>query len=132
MSAAGRVAILRDAAHLGLRTEIRAAPPTDPGYPISGWVSSAVYTRLAIPDVIPHGRRVLYLDTDTPVLSDLRPLLRHSVHGHPQSRPPPRQGSRRVLSRPAGVRSTPGAIGVRRGGVHFRHLKPSGVARRPG
>lgn len=78
-----RQAILRDADHLGLRTELRLAPRTDPHYPVSDWVSGAVYVRLAIPEVIPDERRVLYLDADTLVLDDLRPLLRQPLEGRP-------------------------------------------------
>ncbi|MFH8387179.1 glycosyltransferase family 8 protein [Kitasatospora sp. NPDC018058] len=83
ISAANRKAILRDADRTGLRTELRLAPLTDPRYPVSDWVSGAVYVRLAIPEVIPDERRVLYLDADTLVLGDLRPLLRQSLDGRP-------------------------------------------------
>ena len=78
-----RQAILREADNLGLRTELRTVPRTDPRYPVSDWVSAAVYVRLAIPEVIPDERRVLYLDADTLVLGDLRPLLRQSLEGRP-------------------------------------------------
>ncbi|MEV7357323.1 glycosyltransferase family 8 protein [Kitasatospora sp. NPDC091276] len=83
ISEANREAILRDADRMGLRTELRPAPTTDPRYPVSDWVSGAVYVRLAIPEVIPDERRVLYLDADTLVLGDLRPLLRQSLDGRP-------------------------------------------------
>jgi lipopolysaccharide biosynthesis glycosyltransferase len=78
-----RRGILHDAEYLGLRTELRPAPRPDPGYPVSGWVSNAVYTRLSIPEVIPDEDRVLYLDADTMVLADLRPLLRQPLLGCP-------------------------------------------------
>jgi UDP-D-galactose:(glucosyl)LPS alpha-1,3-D-galactosyltransferase len=83
LSDENRKAILGDGDRLGLRTELRPAPTTDPRYPVSDWVSGAVYVRLAIPEVIPDERRVLYLDADTLVLGDLRPLLLHSLAGHP-------------------------------------------------
>ncbi|WP_052509665.1 glycosyltransferase family 8 protein [Kitasatospora griseola] len=83
ISATNRKAILHDADRTGLHTELRPAPLTDPRYPVSDWVSGAVYVRLAIPEVIPDERRVLYLDADTLVLGDLRPLLRQSLDGHP-------------------------------------------------
>ncbi|MEV7118260.1 glycosyltransferase family 8 protein [Kitasatospora griseola] len=83
ISATNRKAILRDADRAGLHTELRSAPLTDPRYPVSDWVSGAVYARLAIPEVISDEHRVLYLDADTLVLGDLRPLLRQSLGGHP-------------------------------------------------
>ncbi|AXG81941.1 glycosyltransferase family 8 protein [Streptomyces paludis] len=83
IGSANRQAILRDAEHLGLHTELRPVPLTDPRYPVSDWVSAAVYVRLAIPQVVPDERRVLYLDADTLVLGDLRPLLRQSLGGRP-------------------------------------------------
>lgn len=78
-----RQAIRRDAQYLGLPTQLRPAPIPDLGYPVSDWVSSAVYTRLSIPEVIPDEPRVLYLDADTMVLADLRPLLRQPLLGSP-------------------------------------------------
>jgi UDP-D-galactose:(glucosyl)LPS alpha-1,3-D-galactosyltransferase len=78
-----RNAIERDAHAVGLATQLRPAPVPNPRYPISDWVSSAVYTRLSIPDVIPEETRVLYLDADTMVLGDLRPLLREPLLGSP-------------------------------------------------
>lgn len=48
---------------------------------MSGWVSAAVYLLLAIGDTLSHRGRVLYLDVDTLVLIDLRPLLLTSLEG---------------------------------------------------
>ncbi|KQV20882.1 hypothetical protein ASC99_20460 [Kitasatospora sp. Root107] len=83
ISSAGRRAIEHDAEHLGLATQLRPAPVPDPNYPVSDWISNAVYTRLSIPVVIPDETRVLYLDADTMVLTDLRPLLRQPLLGSP-------------------------------------------------
>jgi UDP-D-galactose:(glucosyl)LPS alpha-1,3-D-galactosyltransferase len=83
VSVESRTTILRDATQLGLSTRILAAPAPDPGYPVSGWVSEAVYARLSIPLVVHDEDRVLYLDADTIVLGDLRSLLRRPLHGHP-------------------------------------------------
>jgi lipopolysaccharide biosynthesis glycosyltransferase len=49
--------------------------------PVSGWVSNAVYLRLAIGDTVGHHERVLYLDADTLVMGDLRPLLLTPLNG---------------------------------------------------
>lgn len=83
ISAQNRAAMLRDAEDLGVHMELRPAPMTDPRYPVSDWVSGAVYSRLAIPEVVPDERRVLYLDVDTVVLGDLTSLLQQSLDGHP-------------------------------------------------
>lgn len=83
LTPASRRAIEQDARLLGLSAQLRLAPVPDPSYPISDWVSSAVYTRLSIPEVIPDEARVLYLDADTMVLRDLRPLLRQPLLGSP-------------------------------------------------
>lgn len=45
------------------------------GHPVSKWISQAAYLRLAIPEAASGADRVLYLDCDTLVLDDLRPLL---------------------------------------------------------
>jgi UDP-D-galactose:(glucosyl)LPS alpha-1,3-D-galactosyltransferase len=63
--------------------ELRAVPAGAAGYPVSGWVSDAVYLRLTIGEVIVDEPVVLYLDADTIVLDDLRPLLRHPMAGMP-------------------------------------------------
>jgi UDP-D-galactose:(glucosyl)LPS alpha-1,3-D-galactosyltransferase len=52
-------------------------------FPVTGWVSSAVYLRLAIPEVIADEPAVLYMDADTLVLRDLCPLLRQPLGGAP-------------------------------------------------
>jgi len=76
---ADRAMIVRRAAELGLAVQVRSAAEAGDRYPLSGWVSAAVYLRLAIPEVLGGEPRVLYLDTDTLVLDDLRPLLRHPL-----------------------------------------------------
>ncbi|MEU4234870.1 glycosyltransferase family 8 protein [Nonomuraea sp. NPDC026600] len=50
--------------------------------PVSGWVSDAVYLRLEIGDALADRYdRILYLDADTLVLDDLRPLLLTPLEG---------------------------------------------------
>lgn len=77
-----RAAILAEGDSAGLLVRVRPAPAPDPRYPVDGWVSSAVYTRLSIPDVVGDEARVLYLDADTLVVGDLRPLLELPLSGH--------------------------------------------------
>ncbi|OLE23589.1 MAG: hypothetical protein AUG49_15635 [Catenulispora sp. 13_1_20CM_3_70_7] len=83
LTAAGREAIRTEAEHADLPVGIRPAPAPDPAYPVSHWVSSAVYARLSIPEVVDDEERVLYLDSDTMVLGDLRPLLSLALDGQP-------------------------------------------------
>ena len=78
---ADRAMIVRQAAQLGLAVQIRSVTDVADRYPVSGWVSVAVYLRLAIAQVLGGEPRVLYLDADTLVLDDLRPLLRHPLGG---------------------------------------------------
>lgn len=80
---ASAASILRDAESLGLPVEIRPAPDSDPGLPIGAWYSRAIYARMTIPDVIDDVPRVLYMDVDTLVLADLRPLLVRDLGDHP-------------------------------------------------
>lgn len=83
LTPAGRAAIVAEGERAGLRVHIRPAPAIDPAYPVSHWVSDAVYARLSIPEVVDDEVRVLYLDTDTMVLGDLRPLLSLPLDGRP-------------------------------------------------
>lgn len=83
LTAAARAAILAEGERAGLPVGIRRAPVVDPAYPVSHWVSKAVYARLSIPDVVDDEERVLYLDTDLMVLGDLRPLLALALDGRP-------------------------------------------------
>jgi lipopolysaccharide biosynthesis glycosyltransferase len=83
LTAAARSAILTEAESAGLPVGIRQAPVVDPAYPVSHWISKAVYARLSIPDVVDDEERVLYLDTDLMVLGDLRPLLTLALDGRP-------------------------------------------------
>ncbi|MGW6929780.1 glycosyltransferase family 8 protein [Lentzea sp. NPDC054927] len=75
--------ILRDAGSLGLPVEIRPIPDSDPGLPIGAWYSRAIYARMTIPNVLEDESRALYMDVDTLVLADLRPLLTRDLGGHP-------------------------------------------------
>lgn len=81
LTAASRAAILAEGECADLPVRIRLAPAVDPAYPVSHWISSAVYARLSIPEVVDDEDRVLYLDTDTMVLGDLRPLLGLALGG---------------------------------------------------
>jgi UDP-D-galactose:(glucosyl)LPS alpha-1,3-D-galactosyltransferase len=71
------------ASRLGLRVELRAAGSAGTAYPVFGWVTDAVYVRLAIPEVVIDSRVVLYLDADAIVLRDLTPLLETTLDGRP-------------------------------------------------
>ncbi|MBR7825999.1 glycosyltransferase family 8 protein [Actinospica sp. MGRD01-02] len=83
LSSGSTASILRDGAALGLAVEIRAIPETDSNLPVTAWYSRAVFARMTIPDVIEDEPRVLYMDADTLVLADLRPLLERDLGGHP-------------------------------------------------
>ncbi len=76
LSAAARAWIGEEGAGLGLVVQIREVPDRAwRRHPVSGWVSEAVYLRLAVAEALPDEPRALYLDVDTLVLRDLRPLL---------------------------------------------------------
>ncbi len=67
----------------GLRVELM---PFDPGWvadtPLrSPHLSRAAYARLFLPELLPEQKRVLWLDADTIVLSDLRPLWEVDLGG---------------------------------------------------
>jgi lipopolysaccharide biosynthesis glycosyltransferase len=80
LSRAGRDRLAFHADRLGIDAEMHRVEPARPA-PVSGWVSEAVYLRLEIADTLgPHGT-VLYLDVDTLVLGDLRPLLLTPLEG---------------------------------------------------
>jgi lipopolysaccharide biosynthesis glycosyltransferase len=54
------------------------------GSPVSGHVNLVSYYRILIPRVLPsHVRRVIYLDSDLIVRSDLAHLWAHELNGHP-------------------------------------------------
>jgi lipopolysaccharide biosynthesis glycosyltransferase len=76
----GRLAF--HAGRLGLDLEARPVEAAASAA-ASGWVSEAVYLRLEIGDVLGPCGTVLYLDADTLVLGDLRPLLAASLEGAP-------------------------------------------------
>lgn len=73
--------LLRHANLLGLEIELRQVPPPDIRFPVSGWVSDAVYLRLSIIDALPDVPTVLYMDADTIVCGDLNPLLDTDIDG---------------------------------------------------
>jgi UDP-D-galactose:(glucosyl)LPS alpha-1,3-D-galactosyltransferase len=75
LSEAGRHAIMKHAELLSFELQLRTAPPPSSLFPQFRWDSNVTYTRLAIPEVIPDHRVVLYLDVDTIVLQDISELL---------------------------------------------------------
>lgn len=81
LSHANRRWIGRLAARLGIAVDLCAVPRVDQRYPVSRWISEAVYLRLAIPEVLVNEPVALYLDADVLVMRDLRPLLRHRLQG---------------------------------------------------
>jgi lipopolysaccharide biosynthesis glycosyltransferase len=80
LTATGRGLLHRHAARAGISLRLHAVTRPVAG-PVSGWVSAAVYLRLSISDTLPELTRVLYLDADTLVLRDLRPLLATPLRG---------------------------------------------------
>ncbi|GLZ05676.1 hypothetical protein Acsp03_31420 [Actinomadura sp. NBRC 104412] len=78
-----RTAIRSNADRLGISVDLRLVPPPDPRYPAFRTGSDATYTRLAIPEVIPDHRVVLYMDVDIILLQDIRPLLAMPLDGAP-------------------------------------------------
>jgi UDP-D-galactose:(glucosyl)LPS alpha-1,3-D-galactosyltransferase len=83
LSEEGRQRIRHHATRLGLPIEVRAVQSAGAAYPVSGWVTDAVYVRLAIPEVVRDGGVVLYLDADAIALRDLTPLLETPLDGRP-------------------------------------------------
>ncbi|MGH3566296.1 MAG: glycosyltransferase family 8 protein [Pseudonocardia sp.] len=78
-----RQAVLDTAARAGLSAELRQVATRHEEWPVSGWVSPAVYLRLTAAESLPEFTRALYLDVDTLVLRDLRPLLATDLGGAP-------------------------------------------------
>src|SRR5262245_33754086 len=83
LTEASRQRVRWHAERLGLTVELREVQSASEGYPVSHWVTDAVYVRLAIPEVVSDSRVVLYLDADVVVLRDLRPLLETGLAGRP-------------------------------------------------
>ncbi|GAA1439088.1 glycosyltransferase family 8 protein [Nocardiopsis tropica] len=73
LSAASAARIEACAHRVGLA--VRLCEVGDFNGPVTGWVSSAVYLRLAIDQVLGDEPVVLYLDADTLICADVRPLL---------------------------------------------------------
>ncbi len=80
LSAPGRGLLLRHRDRVGLDVGLHRVKPPTAG-PVSGWVSEVVYLRLEIGNTLGHHGRVLYLDVDTLVMGDLRPLLLTPLDG---------------------------------------------------
>jgi len=83
LSEASRRRILGHGSRLGFAVELRAVPRAAEGYPVLRWATEAMYLRLAIPEVVPDGEVVLYLDADTLALRDPGPLRRTALRGAP-------------------------------------------------
>jgi UDP-D-galactose:(glucosyl)LPS alpha-1,3-D-galactosyltransferase len=83
LTPAGRERVQFHAARLGLTVQLREVGSPPAPYPVSHWVTDAVYVRLSIPEVVSHSRVVLYLDADAVVLRDLTPLLETPLEGTP-------------------------------------------------
>ena len=58
----------------GLLTLHRVAPARLAGLPVARELSAAMWLRVFLPELLPEVERVLYLDSDTLAMSDLRPL----------------------------------------------------------
>lgn len=80
LSGASMRRLKRHADRLGLDAEFRHVDAAAAG-PIFGWVTGAVYLRLTLGEVLADVPRALYLDVDTLVLGDLRPLLQYDLDG---------------------------------------------------
>jgi len=83
LSVSGARALDTQAARLRLAVELRSVSRPDGRYPVDGWVSDAVYLRLEIGDALPDVDVALYLDADTLVRGDLRPLLTQDLGDAP-------------------------------------------------
>ena len=82
LSAGNQTRLLQQADAFGLAlrtTEVRVAPGR---YPLTGRATEAMYLRLEIARYV-DADRALYLDADTLVTGDLRPLLRKPMGGRP-------------------------------------------------
>lgn len=87
----GRGRVGRHAARLRLRVELREVPGSADPYPVSHWVTDAVYIRLGMGEIGLDSRVVLYLDADAIVLRDLRPLMETDLDGRPLAAVPDEQ-----------------------------------------
>lgn len=83
LSRASQLAIRRHAQRIGLSAELREVPATRERLPVSGWISEAVYLRLAIGEMLADEPTVLYLDADVLVMRSLRPLMHQGLEGAP-------------------------------------------------
>jgi lipopolysaccharide biosynthesis glycosyltransferase len=82
LTASSRSLVQRHGDRLGIDVSLRQAWSAAAG-PVSGWVSRAVYLRLAIGETLGPTGTVLYLDADTLIRGDLRPLMRTPLGGAP-------------------------------------------------
>lgn len=83
ISEASRREILRCADTMGIKIELRRAMLPDLPFNTAYGGSRANYLRLAIPETVGERDRVLYLDSDIIVLTDITPLLNIDLQGMP-------------------------------------------------
>lgn len=83
LSRVGLLQMERAGAAFGLRVFSMQASTASDQLPVSGWISAATYLRLAIPELFPMRRWVVYLDADVLALRDIRPLLEIDMAGRP-------------------------------------------------
>jgi lipopolysaccharide biosynthesis glycosyltransferase len=83
LSDTSRDVIQANGSRLGIPVELRRVGVPDPRYPEFRTGNDTTYTRLAIADVVTDHQVVLYLDVDTIVVDDLRPLLTLPLAGAP-------------------------------------------------
>jgi UDP-D-galactose:(glucosyl)LPS alpha-1,3-D-galactosyltransferase len=83
LSTAGARALEAQTGRLRLAVELRSVARPDARYRVDGWASDAVYLRLSIGDALPDAEAALYLDADTLVRRDLRPLLTKELAAAP-------------------------------------------------
>lgn len=70
-------------ARLDLHLELRRTDLVGRDLPVSSRITKATYLRLQIGDMFPDEQRVLYVDADMVILTDIAPLLELSTGGYP-------------------------------------------------
>ncbi len=79
LSGKTRDRIARVASGLELDLELIQVPGADASFPVSDWVSEAVYLRLRLGEAITEAPVLLYLDCDLVATDSLRPLLAERI-----------------------------------------------------
>jgi UDP-D-galactose:(glucosyl)LPS alpha-1,3-D-galactosyltransferase len=65
----------------GLRLWLRQVAAVDQRFPVSDWVTEAVYLRLSIGTALPEFNKAVYFDADILVMGDVVPLLHTDLDG---------------------------------------------------